>query len=434
MEFGINVESIQEIEKKDNRKKDLNEKNQAFIVKLKEYNFFVKNEIEVSKRLNSIELLNLSNISQRFLTIKDYDFIKICETNKEIIEKMNIPLKMENNNKIVLLKYKNHGKMYPFINSFFKNYINNTSIFTEKPRAGYIFWDFIHVYEKLCDDLIYLNSKNVLFLDFSHKNLLYNDKDNIFFNNFEKCLLREQFNVTKNDLSEEGNLQKIAKYIEIEKYLDKFIELIDSIDYYGNKHFDLYFSKQLIKDKSFYTTFQNLDSIMDTYLDNLYFLKNFSDKFKNDNKNKWKSSIRSKIEENIRFFNIDTQKLSWKLYLLMILENYNDTVWETFCLNSLFLNITYNMMKIFSIKDKSCVIHKFLKFLFMNMDINCMSFNNTNNTNSDNGIHIILSRENYDDFYNSIMEENFNGLHNVNIEQHHEIYDLLSKTTIIDKF
>ena len=143
MEFGINVESIQEIEKKDNRKKDLNEKNQDFIVKLKEYNFFVKNEIEVSKRLNSIELLNLSNISQRFLTIKDYDFIKICETNKEIIEKMNIPLKMENNNKIVLLKYKNHGKMYPFINSFFKNYINNTSIFTENPRAGYIFWDFI---------------------------------------------------------------------------------------------------------------------------------------------------------------------------------------------------------------------------------------------------------------------------------------------------
>ena len=437
MDFGINVESIQQIEKKDNRKKDFKENNQDFNVKLKEYTFFVKNEIEVSNRLNSIELLNLSNniiIAHRFLTIKNYDFIKICETNKEIIEKMNIPLKMENNNKIVLLKYKNHGKMYPFINSFFKNYINNTSIFTEKPRAAYIFWDFIHVYEKLCDDLIYLNSKNVLFLDFSHKNLLYNDEHNIFFNNFEKCLVREQFNVSKNDLSEDGYLQKLAKYIEIEKYVDKFIEIIDTIDHYGNKHFDLYFSKQLIKDKNFYTTFQNLDSIMDTYLDNLYFLKNFSDKFKNDNKNKWKSSIRSKIEENIRFFNIDTQKLSWKLYLLMILENYNDTVWETFCLNSLFLNITYNMMKIFAVKDKTCVIHKFLKFLFMNMDINCVSFNNTNNINSDNGIPIILSRENYDHFYNSITEENFNGLHNVNIEQHDEIYDLLSKTNIIDEF
>jgi len=61
MEFGINVESIQQIEKKNNRKKDFNENNQDFNVNLKEYTFFVKNEIEVSNRLNSIELLNLSN-------------------------------------------------------------------------------------------------------------------------------------------------------------------------------------------------------------------------------------------------------------------------------------------------------------------------------------------------------------------------------------
>lgn len=397
MDFGINVDSLlQKIEKKDNTKKE-NENKQDFFVKLKEYTFFVKNEIEVSKRLNCLDLRNINNRVHRFLTIKNFDFIKICETNKEIIEKMNFPLNMENNNKIVLLKYKkNYGKLFPFINSFFKSYIKDTSIFSEKPRAAYIFWDFIHVYEKLCDDLIYLNSKNILFLDFSHKNLLYNDKDTIFFNNFEKCLVREQFNVLKNNLSENGYLEEMEKYIEIEKYINKFIEIINNIDYYGNKHFDLYFSRQLIKDKNFYTTFQNLDSIMDTYMENLYFLKNFSDKFKNDNKNKWKSSIKSKIEENIRFLNIDIQKLSWKLYLLMILENYNDTVWETFSLNSLFLNITYNMMKVFSIKDKTCVIHKFLKFLFLNMDISCVSFNNANNTNNTyNGISIILCRENY---------------------------------------
>ncbi len=55
-------------------------------------------------------------------------------------------------------------------------------------------------------------------------------------------MVREQFNVSKNDLSEDGYLQKLAKYIEIEKYVDKFIEIIDTFDHYGNKHFDLYFS------------------------------------------------------------------------------------------------------------------------------------------------------------------------------------------------
>jgi hypothetical protein len=43
------------------------------------------------------------------LTIKKYDFVKICESNKQILEKMNIRVdfgKSANNKKFVLLKYK----------------------------------------------------------------------------------------------------------------------------------------------------------------------------------------------------------------------------------------------------------------------------------------------------------------------------------------
>lgn len=433
MEFGINVDSLQKIEKIKNKekpeKKEINTNtNEEYNIKIVKYNFFVKNEIKISKQLSKINLRNVSNVEYRFITVKEYDFIKIGESNKEILENLHISQDAEDNNKIVLLKYKHHENMSKFVHAFFKNYLDNNNIFSEKPRAAYIFWDFIHTYETLCDDFLYLASKNIIFLDFSSRNLLYDNKHHIYFKQFEKCLIQNKFNITTKDLCEDGYLQKINKYNEINKYVDTFIEIIGSMEYYGNKHFDLFFSKQLIESKNFYKTFQNIDIILDTYLDNLSFLKNFSDKFKNDNKNKWKLLLKKKIQENIGFMKIPIEKISWKLYILMILESYNETVWETFSLNTLFLNISYQMIKKFNIKDKFSLINKFLKFAFMNIDINCSSFNN-NSTNTCN--NIILSRENYDIFFNSIDKNSFNDLHDITVDQQEELYIFLSENDII---
>jgi len=444
MKFGINVESLQKIVERElketNEFKPLKE-TEKYNSKIVEYTFFIQNEIEVSEKLNNIDTMYQFNCAYHFLTIKKYNFIKICESNKQILEKMNINMDLSTNNskKFVLLKYKkdirigiDNDKMSPFIDLFFyHNHINNTSLFKEKPRASFIFWDFIHGYETLIDDLLYLSKKDVIFLDFSAKNLLYNKKYSVFFNKFDKCLIRQYFNVTLSDLREGGDLQQLSKYIEIETYIDKFIKIIESIEYYGNKHFDLYFSKQLIKCKNFHSIYQDLDTIIDDYLNNLHFLKNFSDKFKNDNKIKWKATIKSKIEENVKYFNIDTKKLNWKLYLLLLLENTNKTLWETFSLNSLFLNITYYMMKIFHIQDKSSVVHKYFKFLFTNMNIDCSSFNNNNNNNISS---ISICRENYDKYRDSFQDKidfdnlaNFFSLSHVTIEQQEELYVFLLK-------
>lgn len=437
MEFGINVDSLQKIVKTDEKEviKKPNE-TEKYKSKIVEYTFFVQNEIEVSEKINTLDADNEYNGIYRFLTIQKYDFVKICETNRQILEKMNIELDLNTNGnkKIVLLKYKkdvgfDNEKMSTFIDSFFyHNHIKNTSLFPDKPRASFIFWDFLNVYEVFFDDLLYLANKNIVFLDFSSKNLLYNRKHTVFFNKFDKCLILKNFDISKKDLCEDGGLQKLSKYIEIERYIDKFIKIIDSIEYYGNKHFDLYFSKQLIKAKNFHIVYQNLDIIIDEYLNQLQFIKNFSDKFKIDNKTKWKSQIKSKIEENVNYFNIDATKLNWKLYLLMLSEKYQTTVWETFSLNSLFLNITYYMIKIFDIKEKSSIIHRYFKFLFINMDVTCTSFNNNNN------INISICRDNYGKFRDSFEEKKdfgklaeFYCLSHVTIEQQQELYDSLLK-------
>jgi hypothetical protein len=175
-----------------------------------------------------------------------------------------------------------------------------------------------------------------------------------------------------------------------------------------------------------------LDTIIDEYLNNLYFLKNFSDKFKNDNKTKWKLRIKTRIEENIHFLCISPEKLNWKLYLIMLLENYQYTVWETFSLNSLFLNITYYMIKIFDIQDKSSLVHRYFKFLFKNMDISCSSFNNNNNDN----INIMTCMSDYNKYCSSFeygkdfySQSYFFSFSHVTIEQQQDLYDFLSQSS-----
>jgi hypothetical protein len=438
--YGINIDYLQNIIRNEEHPSKETDK---YISKLVEYNFFIQNEIEISQILNEDMKKQNYHGAHRFLTAQKWDFVKICESNKQILEKINV--QMENNKQFMLLKYKKEiSQKHPFIHSFFyNNHINNTSIFSENPRTSHIFWDLIRVNEDLFDDLLYLNEKKILFLDFSSKNLVFNDQISIYFNNFEKCLIKDKLhflnNVVDNGVNDEiielqnyysnNNLQTISKYVEIEKYINKFIKIVQSVDYYGNKHFDLYFSKQLIIHKNFHTVFQNLDNIIDDYLNQLYYLKFFSDKFKKDIILKWKIQMKTNIEQNISFLNISTEKISWKLYLFLMLERKTELTWETFSLNSLFINITYYMLKFFNIHDKSSVVHRYFKYLFTNMDINALSFCITNNQ-----IDIKKCMNNYNKFRDTFEKlKDFNDLSgfyclsHVTIEMQQELYDFLLK-------
>jgi hypothetical protein len=87
-------------------------------------------------------------------------------------------------------------------------------------------------------------------------------------------------------------------------------------------------------------------------------------------------------------------------------------------------------MKMFDIQDKSSVVHRYFKFLFTNMNIDCSSFNNNNNNN----ISISICRDNYDKYRDSFENTkdfdnlaNFFCLSHVTFEQQQELYDYLLK-------
>jgi hypothetical protein len=438
-DYGVNVDYLENNFKCDKNSDKIPEK---YISKLVEYDFFLQNELEISKILKEVGTINNYHGINRFLIIQKYDFVKVCETNTQLFEKMNIEL--DNNKIMMLIKYKKEIEtMTPFIVSLFNhNLISNNSIFPENTLASRIFWDIIRINEDLFDDLNFLNKNGIQFLDFSSKNLLFNGDFSIYFTNFKKCLTRTKFNIifnsdnSNNELLEldtyystNNSLQSNAKYSKIEKYIDTFVKIIDNIDYFGNKHFDLYFSKQLIKNKNFFNVFQNIDSIIDDYLNKLYFLQFFSDKFKKQIKLKWKIEIKTNIEQNLCLLNISKEKLSWKLYLFLLLERKSDLVWEIFSLNSLFTNIIYFMIKFFDIQDKTSVVHRYFKYLFTNMDVSsCLFYNNSSQ------FDVKKCMNNYNKFCDTFeLSKDFNDLSgfyclsHVTIEKQEELYSFLLK-------
>jgi hypothetical protein len=203
-----------------------------------------------------------------------------------------------------------------------------------------------------------------------------------------------------------------------EKNMDIFIRIIENTEYFGNKHFDLYLSKQIIDKKDLFVVLNNLDSIIEDYIDNLYFLRFFSKKIKNDLTLSWKKYIKSMniFDKNETKTNIIAAN-DWKLYLSLFLKNSHShsTIWETFCINSLFLNISIALLKFFEIEKKNSILyHQFIQFLYSNLDIlksidmieNERNFNNFINSfeneikleNRDN-----LSGDKLDVFYNYLI-------------------------------
>ena len=126
-------------------------------IRLVEYDFFVKNEIEISKLVNE----KMRSQLFPFITIKEYEFIKVGEYNKHNLLIASKSKKLLDNKQHVILKYNYNTTTYePFINSIF-NFHNDC-----------IFVNLIFIYEEIVENLFFLREKcDIRIVDFSSKNL-----------------------------------------------------------------------------------------------------------------------------------------------------------------------------------------------------------------------------------------------------------------------
>jgi hypothetical protein len=338
MKININVDSLQNSIYFEEKKRKKVEHHQKIV----EYTFFVQNEINIGEIISKLMLLWQRNSFFRYITIEDYEFIKICEHDKNSLRNtyFNSNSKILQNNQYIILNYKYDVSSYeyqPFIFSIF-NLQNNC-----------IFVNIMIIYEEIVDNLIFLGENHIRPLDFSSKNLLYcRDNSCIYIKNFEKYLK------SKNN--------------------DDFIKIIYNIDNFSNKHFDLFLAKEIIRKKDLFFVFNNLN-IIDEYSNNLRFLKVFPETIRI----KWKQKLVSyfqKKRETYKKLCID--QYDWQSYLKYTLVNTSETLWVAFSINSLFLNISITLIQFFQIKKKDSILHKFIEYLMNSLLRNYEDNNSVN--------------------------------------------------------
>ena len=125
----------------------------------------------------------------------------------------------------------------------------------------------------------------------------------------------------------------------------------------------------IIIKKDLFIILNNLEMLVDEYLNNLYFLNFFSENTKREIITFTKNYIKNMkiFQKNDETVNNIIKENRWKDYLSYYLKDSNShsksTIWEMFSINSFFLNITFCLLKFIEIEDKNSIIHKYIKFL-----------------------------------------------------------------------
>ena len=167
-----------------------NENNNTNNKKIKIHDFFSSNEIKISIIIQSIPYFyNYYN------TVLHYDHIKISQIydNSKIIEKINININKNIDQKYILFQYRFDSCNYIEFNEF---------IFTLKTPKVFIF-SILQSFSYLLESLINLNTKNICFFNLSSENILFKKMNQSLINkpilqNFD-CSLQVDILKSNND-------------------------------------------------------------------------------------------------------------------------------------------------------------------------------------------------------------------------------------------
>jgi len=359
MNNDINVDILEKCVK---FKEKQNISSENFISKIVEKTFLIENEIEICEKINHTFFLSRYygyNGNIYYNLIYESKNIKLCEANKKILKKIELN---DNSKEYVVLKFRKfNSNYYNFLYSLFSNIdINDNNEYDEYDGVcGHLFFcnDLINMYSNFIENFNFLTLNNFFYIDFSYENMNVDKKKGIIpiLSNFQKCLYINNDEFGNNNYDNPLIIKKIFF----------FKKIVNNMNYFGNKHMLLFIVNYLIKNNCNYNDLINKKfEIIKSYMDNLRFLKLFSQKIKEDYKNKLEKNFTYYLEK----FKDNTLSFCDNFIMYILLNKDYLVEIELFKFNSLFLNIVIQMIKIFNLKDSPYKISsKFMTYLLKQM-------------------------------------------------------------------
>lgn len=369
------IEDNREDNREDREEKYKNIKNKKYNYKFVSRDFFVENELKISKLIS--RMINYKKYFYIPSKIEKINFVDINDENKNVEDfeteyDINLKYRKKISSNNILLKYDNIQILdlndYLSSNNLFFN-----NLFSEKK---YIFYKIIHVYEKLLKSINMLNQNFIFYNNLNFEN----ENENIFINQFETPMLSEfcfSINFKSKEITQD--LQNI-----ILKYEPSYIQWpveIHAISYI------FYNNLSTLSN-------HNIDKIVSEMISNNYIFDNFSENMKEKYYNDGISFLK-------KFVNKKTNEIISEIILYF-------KSWDNYALSILYLQI---IIKIYKFVKNNKFIIDFMKLLLKNISFNPEKRFSLQNTKLEfNNIINHISISEFKEIVNSL-----NNLSNANV-------------------
>jgi hypothetical protein len=262
--------------------------------KIKKYDFYAVNEIQISEKIKIIPYYFIN-----YQIIDSYEFINISQLNDKYIDKININDKI----RYLTLNYKKN------------DFINFNSFLLNFHDIKLLIYTIIESFPHLLNSLYCLNEHNICFFNLCPSNI-----------------------VLLNNCGEKPILQNFKYSIQYEKLNDSyFSKIINNLnDNYIYKPLEVHILFYLIKNDINTISYSFIEEICEIYVNNLSVLRFFSQKYVEDYK-------KSCIETLKKYINQDKREI-----IKILLKNIE--LWDIFSISVLYLHIIGNILQIFSLQ------------------------------------------------------------------------------------
>ena len=328
MRNNMNVEGIlRHIGKNgenDKRSKNKIKKDTNIVTKIKPYNFFTRNEININ---NSLHLLE--HKTNRYITITKATKLSINEVDDDIINKTEI----SKGNEYILLKYEeNEGENIEGLTRFLYN----------KGEKEYIY-GVIESYFYIMKTFFQLQKEGIIYYNFSSEKMKFKDIYNphCLLYDFELSLIERKIKLNEN--TNNTNKKEIIEY---------FYNFITKSQNFTFKPFEVHVLFYLYKMEEQYLSKYKITQIIDKYVENMgSILKGQTEKLINQECQQYMEQFINKNKEQI---------------MIQLIMHYK--TWDNYSVSILYLHLVENIIQGYKIQMR--FMSKFQDILNQNLSQN----------------------------------------------------------------